>query len=151
MPARRREELVARFQDGGAPVFLLSLKAGGVGLNLTRASHVVLRPLVEPGGRDQATDRAYRIGQDRPVQVHRLVTEGTLEDRIAALLASKRGLAEAVVGAGEAWITELSDAELAELVSLQGRHEEPAPGGSPGGGARRRRRGFGLTWWGRPG
>jgi len=121
VPARRREELVARFQDGGAPVFLLSLKAGGVGLNLTRASHVVhydrwWNPAVE----DQATDRAYRIGQDRPVQVHRLVTEGTLEDRIAALLASKRGLAEAVVGAGEAWITELSDAELAELVSLQG-------------------------------
>jgi superfamily II DNA or RNA helicase len=121
VPARRREELVARFQDGGAPVFLLSLKAGGVGLNLTRATHVVhydrwWNPAVE----DQATDRAYRIGQDRPVQVHRLVTEGTLEDRIAALLVSKRGLAEAVVGAGEAWITELSDAELAELVSLQG-------------------------------
>jgi superfamily II DNA or RNA helicase len=121
VPARRREELVARFQDGGAPVFLLSLKAGGVGLNLTRATHVVhydrwWNPAVE----DQATDRAYRIGQDRPVQVHRLVTEGTLEDRIAALLASKRGLAEVVVGAGEAWITELSDAELAELVSLQG-------------------------------
>jgi superfamily II DNA or RNA helicase len=121
VPARRREELVARFQDGGAPVFLLSLKAGGVGLNLTRATHVVhydrwWNPAVE----DQATDRAYRIGQDRPVQVHRLVTEGTLEDRIAALLASKRGLAEAVVGAGEAWITELSDSELGELVSLQG-------------------------------
>jgi superfamily II DNA or RNA helicase len=121
VPARRRDELVARFQDGAAPVFLLSLKAGGVGLNLTRATHVVhydrwWNPAVE----DQATDRAYRIGQDRPVQVHRLVTEGTLEDRIAALLASKRDLAEAVVGAGEAWITELSDAELAELVSLQG-------------------------------
>jgi superfamily II DNA or RNA helicase len=121
VPARRREELVAGFQEGGAPVFLLSLKAGGVGLNLTRATHVVhydrwWNPAVE----DQATDRAYRIGQDRPVQVHRLVTEGTLEDRIAALLASKRGLAEAVVGAGESWITELSDAELAELVSLQG-------------------------------
>jgi superfamily II DNA or RNA helicase len=120
VPARRREELVARFQDGRAPVLLLSLKAGGVGLNLTRATHVVhydrwWNPAVE----DQATDRAYRIGQDRPVQVHRLVTEGTLEDRIAALLASKRGLAEAVVGAGEAWITELTDGELAELVSLQ--------------------------------
>ena len=120
VPARRREELVARFQDRAAPVFLLSLKAGGVGLNLTRATHVVhydrwWNPAVE----DQATDRAYRIGQDRPVQVHRLVTEGTLEDRIAELLASKRGLAEAVVGAGEAWITELSDTELAELVSLQ--------------------------------
>jgi SNF2 family DNA or RNA helicase len=113
--------MVARFQDGAAPVFLLSLKAGGVGLNLTRATHVVhydrwWNPAVE----DQATDRAYRIGQDRPVQVHRLVTEGTLEDRIATLLASKRDLAEAVVGAGEAWITELSDVDLAELVTLQG-------------------------------
>jgi hypothetical protein len=121
VPARRREEVVAQFQDGVAPVFLLSLKAGGVGLNLTRATHVVhfdrwWNPAVE----DQATDRAYRIGQDRPVQVHRLVTEGTLEDRIAVLLESKRGLAEAVVGAGETWITELSDAELAELVSLRG-------------------------------
>jgi superfamily II DNA or RNA helicase len=121
VPAHRREGLVAGFQDGRAPVFLLSLKVGGVGLNLTRATHVVhydrwWNPAVE----DQATDRAYRIGQDRPVQVHRLVTEGTLEDRIASLLASKRGLAEAVVGAGEAWVTELSDAELAELVSLQG-------------------------------
>jgi SNF2 family DNA or RNA helicase len=120
VPARRREEMVARFQAGAAPVFLLSLKAGGVGLNLTRATHVVhydrwWNPAVE----DQATDRAYRIGQDRPVQVHRLVTEGTLEDRIATLLESKRGLAEAVVGAGEAWVTELSDAELAELISLR--------------------------------
>ena len=118
VPARRREEMVARFQAGAAPVFLLSLKAGGVGLNLT--THVVhydrwWNPAVE----DQATDRAYRIGQDRPVQVHRLVTEGTLEDRIATLLESKRGLAEAVVGAGEAWVTELSDTELAELISLR--------------------------------
>jgi SNF2-related domain/SNF2 Helicase protein/Helicase conserved C-terminal domain len=120
VPARRRQEMVARFQAGAAPVFLLSLKAGGVGLNLTRATHVVhydrwWNPAVE----DQATDRAYRIGQDRPVQIHRLVTEGTMEDRIATLLESKRGLAEAVVGAGEGWITELSDAELGELISLR--------------------------------
>ena len=97
-------------------MFLLSLKAGGTGLNLTRATHVVhydrwWNPAVE----DQATDRAYRIGQDRPVQVHRLVSEGTVEDRIAALLAAKRALADAVVGAGEAWITELSDDDLAAL------------------------------------
>lgn len=121
VPVRRREEMVARFQAGEVPVFLLSLKAGGTGLNLTRATHVVhydrwWNPAVE----DQATDRAYRIGQDRPVQVHRLVTEGTVEDRIAALLASKRELAEAVVGSGEGWISELSDAELAELVALRG-------------------------------
>ena len=119
VPSRRREEMVSAFQAGAAPVFLLSLKAGGVGLNLTRATHVVhfdrwWNPAVE----DQATDRAHRIGQDRPVQVHRIITEGTLEDRIAAMLERKRDLAEAVVGGGEVWLTELSDAELAELVSL---------------------------------
>jgi SNF2 family DNA or RNA helicase len=101
-------------------VFLLSLRAGGTGLTLTRATHVVhydrwWNPAVE----DQASDRAYRIGQDRPVQVHRLVAEGTLEDRIAALLEKKRELAEAVVGTGEGWITELSDEELSQLVTLQ--------------------------------
>jgi superfamily II DNA or RNA helicase len=118
--AKRREEMVNAFQAGDAPVFLLSLKAGGVGLNLTRATHVVhfdrwWNPAVE----DQATDRAHRIGQDRPVQVHRLITEGTLEDRIAELLERKRELAEAVIGGeGESWLTELSDADLADLVSL---------------------------------
>ncbi len=120
VPVPRREEMVARFQAGQVPVFLLSLKAGGTGLTLTRATHVLhydrwWNPAVE----DQATDRAYRIGQDRPVQVHRLVAEGTLEDRIAALLETKRELADAVIGSGEGWITELSDAELAELVSLR--------------------------------
>jgi SNF2 family DNA or RNA helicase len=72
-----------------------------------------------PAVEDQATDRAYRIGQDKPVQVHRLIAEGTLEDRIAELLEKKRDLAEAVVGSGEGWITELSNDELAELVSLR--------------------------------
>ena len=120
VPVPRREEMVARFQAGEVPVFLLSLKAGGTGLTLTRATHVLhydrwWNPAVE----DQATDRAYRIGQDRPVQVHRLIAEGTLEDRIAALLATKRELADAVIGSGEGWIAELSDAELTELVSLR--------------------------------
>jgi len=120
VPVRRREEMVAEFQAGAAPVFLLSLKAGGTGLTLTRATHVLhydrwWNPAVE----DQATDRAYRIGQDRPVQVHRLIAEGTLEDRIAALLEKKRDLADAVVGSGERWIAELSDDELTELVSLR--------------------------------
>ncbi len=120
VPVTRREEMVARFQAGDAPVFLLSLKAGGTGLTLTRATHVLhydrwWNPAVE----DQATDRAYRIGQDRPVQVHRLIAEGTLEDRIAALLESKRELADAVIGSGEGWLAELSDAQLAELVSLR--------------------------------
>jgi superfamily II DNA or RNA helicase len=116
---RKREQLVSEFQSGSSPVFLLSLKAGGVGLTLTRATHVVhydrwWNPAVE----DQATDRAYRIGQDRPVQVHRLVTENTLEDRISTVIAAKRELADAVVGSGEAWLSELSDVELTELVEL---------------------------------
>jgi hypothetical protein len=120
VPVPRREEMVARFQAGEMPVFLLSLKAGGTGLTLTRATHVLhydrwWNPAVE----DQATDRAYRIGQDRPVQVHRLIAEGTLEDRIATLLVTKRELADAVIGSGEGWLAELSDTELAELVSLR--------------------------------
>ncbi|WP_410639844.1 SNF2-related protein [Amycolatopsis sp. lyj-346] len=117
----KRQDMVDRFQAGEIPVFLLSLKAGGVGLNLTRATHVIhydrwWNPAVE----DQATDRAYRIGQDRPVQVHRLIAEGTLEERIAQVLEKKRGLAESIVGAGEDWITALSDDELADLVRLGG-------------------------------
>ncbi|MFJ3307617.1 DEAD/DEAH box helicase [Streptomyces sp. NPDC086549] len=120
-PVTAREALVRRFQDGGVPVFLLSLKAAGTGLNLTRAEHVVhydrwWNPAVEA----QATDRAYRIGQTRPVQVHRLIAEGTVEDRIAELLSRKRELADAVLGSGEAALTELTDAELADLVELRG-------------------------------
>ncbi|MFC4497346.1 SNF2-related protein [Streptomyces ovatisporus] len=120
-PVPQREEMVRRFQDGRSPVFLLSLKAAGTGLNLTRASHVVhydrwWNPAVE----EQATDRAYRIGQTQPVQVHRLVTEGTVEERIALLLDSKRELADAVLGGGEGALSELSDAELADLVRLRG-------------------------------
>ncbi len=119
VPARKREEMVARFQAGEVPVFLLSLKAGGVGLNLTQATHVIhydrwWNPAVE----DQASDRAHRIGQRRAVQIHRLVCEGTLEDRIAELLEKKRALAESVVGQGEAWIGDLDDSALAALVSL---------------------------------
>jgi SNF2 family DNA or RNA helicase len=120
VPVRRREEMVDEFQSGRVPVFLLSLKAGGTGLTLTRASHVLhydrwWNPAVE----DQATDRAYRIGQDHPVQVHRLITEGTLEDRIAAVLEKKRELADAVVGSGEGRLAELSNDQLTELVSLR--------------------------------
>ena len=119
-PVKQREHMVQRFQDGETPVFLLSLKAAGVGLNLTRAGHVIhydrwWNPAVE----EQATDRAYRIGQTQPVQVHRLITEGTVEDRIAATLKEKRDLADAVLAGGEAAFTELSDAELAELVTLR--------------------------------
>ena len=124
-PVRRRDELVATFQGSATPpVFLLSLKAAGTGLNLTRADHVVhydrwWNPAVEA----QATDRAHRIGQRSTVQVHRLVAEGTVEERIAAMLESKKELASAVLGPQEtdgAELTELTDAELAELVELRG-------------------------------
>ncbi|MET7757732.1 DEAD/DEAH box helicase [Streptomyces sp. NPDC005389] len=123
-PVAEREAMVARFQSGEVPVFLLSLKAAGTGLNLTRAEHVVhydrwWNPAVEA----QATDRAYRIGQDRPVQVHRLIAEGTIEDRIATMLDRKRELADTVLGTGgdtPPELTELTDAELAELVRLRG-------------------------------
>jgi SNF2 family DNA or RNA helicase len=120
-PVQAREAMVERFQEGEIPVFLLSLKAAGTGLNLTRAEHVVhydrwWNPAVEA----QATDRAYRIGQTRPVQVHRLIAEGTIEDRIAEMLRRKQQLADAVLGAGEAALTELTDAELADLVELRG-------------------------------
>ena len=121
-PQKRRDEMVTRFQeDENAPsIFLLSLKAGGTGLNLMRANHVFhfdrwWNPAVE----NQATDRAYRIGQRRDVQVHKYVTVGTLEESIDALIESKRELAENVVGAGESWLTDLDTNTLRELVVLR--------------------------------
>ncbi|MFF4184223.1 DEAD/DEAH box helicase [Streptomyces sp. NPDC001691] len=119
-PVSERDRLVDAFQSGEVPVFILSLKAAGTGLNLTRAGHVIhydrwWNPAVE----EQATDRAYRIGQTQPVQVHRLIAEGTVEDRIADMLEQKRRLAEAVLGSGESALTELTDRELADLISLR--------------------------------
>ncbi len=126
-----RDELVHRFQtdEDAPPILLVSLRAGGTGLNLTRASHVLhydrwWNPAVE----DQATDRAHRIGQTAAVTVHRLVTAGTLEERIAELLERKRALADAVVGSGEAWVTELADDELRELVALSTDHLDDGDG-----------------------
>lgn len=121
-PKGQRDELVRRFQEErGARLFVLSLKAGGTGLNLTAANHVFhydrwWNPAVE----DQATDRAWRIGQQRSVQVHKLVCAGTVEEKVDRLLESKRRLAASVLGAGEHWLTELSTTELRELVSLSG-------------------------------
>ena len=99
---------------------MLSLKAGGTGLNLTAANHVVhfdrwWNPAVE----DQATDRAFRIGQRRAVQVRKFVCAGTLEEKIAAMISQKRGLAAKIVGTGESWLTELSTDELPELLRLE--------------------------------
>jgi non-specific serine/threonine protein kinase len=121
-PKSARDEMVARFQsEQGPPVFVLSLKAGGTGLNLTAANHVIhfdrwWNPAVE----DQATDRAFRIGQRKNVQVRKLTCVGTLEERIDQLIAEKRDLAEQIVGSGEAWLTELDTAQLRELVALSG-------------------------------
>jgi hypothetical protein len=120
VPRRKRDDMVERFQEAsGPPVLVVSLKAGGTGLNLTAASHVVhfdrwWNPAVE----DQATDRAYRIGQRSTVLVHKLVTVGTIEEHIDEMITSKRALAEQVVGSGEQWITELSTEELRAVVAL---------------------------------
>ena len=123
-PAKARDRMVRRFQEEShaPPIFILSLKAGGTGLNLTRANHVFhfdrwWNPAVE----DQATDRAFRIGQRRNVQVHKFVTTGTLEEMIDDMIESKKGLAQAVVGRGENWLTELSTKELSEVVQLRRR------------------------------
>jgi len=120
-PPQQRQELVDRFQEDkdGPPIFVLSLRAGGTGLNLTRASHVFhydrwWNPAVEA----QATDRAHRIGQTRQLQVHLLVCAGTLEERIDLLLERKKEVAELVVGSGEQWLTELSTDQLRDLVML---------------------------------
>jgi SNF2 family DNA or RNA helicase len=120
-PKKQRDILVQRFQEErrGAPLFILSLKAGGVGLNLTAANHVFhfdrwWNPAVE----NQATDRAFRIGQKKNVQVHKFVCVGTLEERIDQMIEQKKDLAERIVGAGEGWLTEMSTDQLKELFAL---------------------------------
>ena len=120
-PVKQRQKLIDEFQrDDGPPFFVLSLKAGGTGLNLTAASHVIhfdrwWNPAVE----NQATDRAFRIGQKRNVLVHKFVSRGTVEERIDALIEDKKALARDVVeGGAERMLTEMNDRELLELVSL---------------------------------
>jgi len=118
---KQREAMIDRFQNDpqGPRIFILSLKAGGVGLNLTRANHVFhfdrwWNPAVE----NQATDRAFRIGQTRNVQVHKFVCTGTLEERIHELIESKKALAEQIVGTGENWLTDLNTDQLRDLLVL---------------------------------
>ena len=122
----KRDEMIARFQDETLSVeeqhaiFILSLKAGGTGLNLTGANHVFhfdrwWNPAIE----NQATDRAYRIGQTRHVHVHKFITLGTLEERIDEMLERKFGLSEMIVGAGEQWISEMSTEELKDIFTLR--------------------------------
>ncbi len=118
---KERDDLVEKFQQDpkAPPVLILSVKAGGSGLNLTAANHVFhydrwWNPAVE----DQATDRAYRIGQTRDVQVHKLISAGTLEEKIDLLIERKKALAEAVITTGEEFLTEISDEELREVLTL---------------------------------
>jgi SNF2 family DNA or RNA helicase len=122
VPKKQRDRMVARFQseENGPGLFVLSLKAGGTGLNLTGANHVFhfdrwWNPAVE----NQATDRAFRIGQKRNVQVHKFLCAGTLEEGIDAMIERKQQVAGRIVGSGEGWLTELSTAELKELFALR--------------------------------
>ncbi len=118
-PKKKRDEMVARFQSGDSLVFILSLKAGGFGLNLTAANHVFhfdrwWNPAVE----NQATDRAFRIGQKKNVFVHKFVCIGTLEERIDQMIDQKKSLADSIIGSGEAWLTELSNEALRDMLTL---------------------------------
>ncbi|MBQ6137518.1 MAG: DEAD/DEAH box helicase, partial [Kiritimatiellae bacterium] len=120
LSARQREAAIAEFESGGATAFVLSLQAGGYGLNLVKATHVVhfdrwWNPAVE----SQATDRAHRIGQTRTVFVHSFITEGTLEEHVDELLARKSRVAGSLVGSGESFLRELGEAELMEVVGLR--------------------------------
>ncbi|WP_094227628.1 DEAD/DEAH box helicase [Methanolobus psychrotolerans] len=118
---KQREQMIMRFSENNGPrIFILSLKAGGVGLNLTRANHVFhydrwWNPAVE----NQATDRAFRIGQTRNVQVHKFLCDGTLEERIDEIIEDKKALAENIIGTGESWLTEMTTQQLQELFALR--------------------------------
>jgi len=121
-PREARVRMVERFQNEaeGPRVFLLSLKAGGTGLNLTAATHVFhfdrwWNPAVE----DQATDRAFRIGQKRNVQVHKFVCAGTVEEKIDELIERKQLVSKHVVTVGENWLTEMNDEQLRDLFALR--------------------------------
>lgn len=122
----KRDEMIARFQDASLPdeergaIFILSLRAGGTGLNLTEANHVIhVDRWWNPAVENQATDRAHRIGQRRNVQVYKFISLGTIEERIDEMMERKLSLSQQIVGSGEGWITELSTAELRELFALR--------------------------------
>ncbi|MCX6693859.1 MAG: DEAD/DEAH box helicase [Methanomicrobiales archaeon] len=118
---KRREELIYEFmRPNGPAIFVISLKAGGTGLNLTRATHVFhIDRWWNPAVEDQATDRAFRIGQTRDVQVHLMIAGGTLEERIDLMIEEKRGLAREVLGTGESWLTTMETSDLLEVISLR--------------------------------
>jgi SNF2 family DNA or RNA helicase len=117
---KQRDEMVDKFQNSHNQVFILSLKAGGTGLNLTVANHVIHYDLWwNPAVETQATDRAFRIGQKKNVQVYRLINKGTIEEKIDSMIREKRYLADLTVTAGETWLGNLSNAELKDLVNLE--------------------------------
>jgi len=117
---KQRDEMVDKFQNSHNQVFILSLKAGGTGLNLTAANHVIHYDLWwNPAVETQATDRAFRIGQKKNVQVYRLINKGTIEEKIDSMIREKRYLADLTVTAGETWLGNLSNAELKDLVNLE--------------------------------
>lgn len=127
IPAKSRTKMIERFQDdpNGPLIFILSIKAGGTGLNLMRANHVFhfdrwWNPAVE----NQATDRAFRIGQTRNVQVYTYLCAGTFEEKIDAMIERKKALAESIVGASEAWITEMTTEQLRDLFVLRSEANE---------------------------
>jgi SNF2 family DNA or RNA helicase len=122
VPRKHRDRMIERFQEEKEylPIFVLSLKAGGTGLNLTGANHVFhfdrwWNPAVE----NQATDRAFRIGQTKNVEVHKFICAGTLEEKIDEIIERKVQVAENVVGTGENWLTELSNEELKDIFALR--------------------------------
>ncbi|HXW11861.1 MAG TPA: DEAD/DEAH box helicase [Nitrososphaeraceae archaeon] len=128
IPRKERDSMIKRFQEGSrtsdnkksSRVFVLSIKAGGVGLNLTAANHVFhydrwWNPAVE----NQATDRAYRIGQNKTVQIHKFISTGTLEEKIDEMIERKKGLAEGIIETGEKWITQMSNEQLRQIFTLR--------------------------------
>ncbi len=122
VPQKERDRMIERFQNdpNGPPIFILSLKAGGLGLNLTQASYVFhfdrwWNPAVE----DQATDRAFRIGQKKNVNVYKFLCGGTVEEQIDQMIDEKRALADSIIGTGEEWITEMSTDELRNIFTLR--------------------------------
>ena len=120
VPRRKRDEMIDRFQNGEAEIFLLSLKAGGIGLNLTAATNVIHYDLWwNPAVENQTTERAYRIGQKDNVMVYRFITTGTLEERINQILLDKRELAEITIEGNEKFITEMSNEDLKEMLKLR--------------------------------
>ena len=117
---QNRDKMIQEFQEGEVKIFILSLKAGGIGLNLTAATNVVHYDLWwNPAVENQATDRAYRIGQTENVMVYRFITRGTLEESINQILLEKRELVDMAIGSGESFITEMSNEELRDLLDLR--------------------------------